>query len=200
VSAGFGRKIDVLDAGCGTGRYFHCLCNVRRLVGIDLSPHMLDEARKPVKGNELDIEEIELKCGDVCSLELTGQAFDFIYSIGVVGEYAPIDHALLDKLFNLLRPNGKLLFTAVDIYSRFQMPENQPTSPTRRLLRKAFPLLPSLGKRSLNRAYSSLYVTDRELAVLLRGSQFATFSISRYEHPSGWQGIHLDCLAERAGA
>ena len=32
----FGRDIDVLDLGCGTGRYFHALRHVRRLVGIDV--------------------------------------------------------------------------------------------------------------------------------------------------------------------
>jgi ubiquinone/menaquinone biosynthesis C-methylase UbiE len=197
LSAGFGHKINVLDVGCGTGRYFHCLHKVKRLVGIDFSLHMLEQARSPVHSNELDIEKIELLCADVGSLELTDESFDFIYSIGVVGEYAPLNNLLLDKLYRLLAPKGKLFFTAVDVHSRLQMPEGTEASLTRRVLRKAFPLLPSFAKKSVNRALSSFYVTDRELTRLQRGSQFATFSFSRYEHPSGWMGTHLDCLAEK---
>jgi len=32
LSSSFGRGISVLDAGCGTGRYFHCVKGVERLV------------------------------------------------------------------------------------------------------------------------------------------------------------------------
>jgi SAM-dependent methyltransferase len=197
LSGGFGKKINVLDVGCGTGRYFHCLRNVKRLMGIDISAHMLDLARDPVKSKQLDVEDIELRCGDIYSLELPDQSFDLIYSIGVVGEYSPINNVLLDKLSGLLAPKGKLFFTVVDVYSRFQLPENKQASFTRRALRKFFPLLPPFAKKSLNRALSSFYVTDRELTALLRKSQFATFNVSRFEHPSGWQGAHLDCLAEK---
>ncbi len=38
-------QIDVLDAGCGTGRHFHCLQHVRLLVGVDISAEMLRAAR-----------------------------------------------------------------------------------------------------------------------------------------------------------
>jgi SAM-dependent methyltransferase len=41
----FTTPIDVLDLGCGTGRYFWALEGVRELVGIDASPAMLAEAR-----------------------------------------------------------------------------------------------------------------------------------------------------------
>ena len=46
---GFARGISVLDLGCGTGRYFHCLRNVDRLIGVDISVEMLKQARIPVK-------------------------------------------------------------------------------------------------------------------------------------------------------
>ena len=45
LTASFGQPISVLEAGCGTGRYFHCLHNVDRLVGLDISPDMLAAAR-----------------------------------------------------------------------------------------------------------------------------------------------------------
>src|SRR6185436_15341361 len=47
LSGSFNRPIRVLDAGCGTGRYFHCLRNTEQLVGLDLCPEMLEAARSP---------------------------------------------------------------------------------------------------------------------------------------------------------
>jgi len=52
----FGRDIDIRDLGCGTGRYFHALRHVRRLVGIDVAQPMLDEARHPVGSPALRAE------------------------------------------------------------------------------------------------------------------------------------------------
>jgi SAM-dependent methyltransferase len=169
-------------------------------MGIDLSPHMLEQARDPIDREALDIDAIELRCGDICALELSDQSFDLIYSIGVVAEYPLLDDVLLSRLFQLLKPGGKLFFTAVDIYSRLKIATNTPITLTRRALRRCFPLLPSFAKKSLNRALSSHYVTERELTALLAGSPFSDFTIARYQHRSGWQGTHLDCLAQRGAA
>src|SRR5215510_482561 len=49
LSASFGRAISVLEAGCGTGRYFHCVQNVHRLTGVDVSPEMLAAAEQPIR-------------------------------------------------------------------------------------------------------------------------------------------------------
>src|SRR5262245_57407506 len=43
----FAPPIDVLDLGCGTGRYFWALTGVGDLVGLDASAPMLAEARRP---------------------------------------------------------------------------------------------------------------------------------------------------------
>src|SRR5689334_17015007 len=48
ISSSFRRPITVLDIGCGTGRYFHCLRNVNKLTGLDLSAEMLRAAQNPV--------------------------------------------------------------------------------------------------------------------------------------------------------
>jgi SAM-dependent methyltransferase len=200
LSSTFGRAIDVLDVGCGTGRYFHCLRNVRRLVGIDISPHMLVQARNPVKNAELEIREIELRCGDIYALDLGKSKFDFIYSIGVLGEYSPINDALLDKFFDALTPGGKLFMTAVDSHSRLQMVKGDKLTIVRRTQRLMFPFLPPFVRTALNRALSSSYLTEAELTSLMRKSKFGAFSISRYRHPSGWRGAHLDCRAEKLSA
>jgi len=159
LTAGFDRRIYVLDAGCGSGRFFHCLRNVRHLLGVDVSPH--------------------------------------IYSIGVLGEYSPINAATFSNFFRLLKPGGKLFVTAVDTCSRLQMPESTQPRLLRRGLRKGFPLLPSAVRRALNRRFNSYYVSEAELKALLQGSQFTNFTLTRYHHTSGWPGTHFDCCAHR---
>jgi SAM-dependent methyltransferase len=183
LTAGFERRISVLDAGCGSGRFFHCLRNVRHLLGIDVSPHMLDQARNPVSG--------------ACRLELPPQSFGLIYSIGVLGEYSPLNAATLSSLFRLLEPGGKLFVTAVDTCSRLQMPESTQPTFIRRALRKGFHFLPSAARRALNRSFGSYYVSEAEVKALLHASQFTDFTLTRYHHTSGWPGIHFDCLAHR---
>src|SRR6266851_5118992 len=65
ISRSFGYKISVLDLGCGTGRYFHCLQHTERLIGIDVALNMLKYARNPVKNNEIDIDYIGLICANI---------------------------------------------------------------------------------------------------------------------------------------
>src|SRR4029453_11155404 len=48
LSSSFLHATNVLDLGCGTGRYFHCIKNARCLVGVDASWHMLEQAKAPV--------------------------------------------------------------------------------------------------------------------------------------------------------
>ena len=72
----FTPHIDVLDLGCGTGRYFHALRDVRRLVGIDVSAPMLERALMPVDGATVAIESIQLVQGDFLQHEFEPGEFD----------------------------------------------------------------------------------------------------------------------------
>src|SRR5687768_8442558 len=60
LSGSFDHPIRVLDAGCGTGRYFHCVRNATELVGLDLCPEMLDAARAPVLAQDVTVPKISL--------------------------------------------------------------------------------------------------------------------------------------------
>jgi len=120
LSASFERRISVLDVGCGTGRYFHCLQNVERLLGLDISQSMLDQAMNPVKKDEIRIGEISLSCADIFEVSLPPGSYDLIFSIGVLGEDAPFNLQLCNKLHSLLTRGGRLFITIADIHSRFQ--------------------------------------------------------------------------------
>lgn len=98
-------SLAVLDAGCGTGLCAPLLRPfARRLVGVDLSPGMLERAR--ARGLYDDVEEAEL------GAFLAGQpgAFDLIVAADVLCYFGALD-AILARATAALRPGGRLAFT-----------------------------------------------------------------------------------------
>jgi SAM-dependent methyltransferase len=197
LCSSFGRPIVALDLGCGTGRHFNLLNNVERLVAIDLSEHMVDQAHNPIFADKITVKTIEYLVGDVYSAALRESTFDLIYCIGVVGEYVPADAAFLRRLHSLLRPGGIAFFTVTDARSRISVPENARPSFVRRALRKGFPLLPPLVRELVNRYFSPSYTTPARMERLLRASPSTRHSLVPYVHTSGWRGTNLDCTIWR---
>jgi SAM-dependent methyltransferase len=117
----FDRPIDVLDLGCGTGRYFHSLAGVRSLIGIDVSGPMLDHARRPVGSLSVPAEAVTLVEGDFLAHEFGAEQFDLVYSIGVLAEHAPFDEAVAKRVARWLRKGGRFALTTVDPMS-FSVP------------------------------------------------------------------------------
>src|SRR5437773_1811910 len=109
----FERPIDALDLGCGTGRYFHALSHVRRLVGIDVSPAMLDRARRPAGTIALVPGWLTLVEGDFLTHEFQADEFDLVCSIGVLAEHSPFDMTIAARVQRWLRPGGSFAFTNV---------------------------------------------------------------------------------------
>jgi SAM-dependent methyltransferase len=109
----FDAPIDVLDLGCGTGRYFAVLPNVRSLVGIDASAAMLTEAGRPLHGERVAIASIELIEGDFLTHEFETARFDLVYSVGVLAEHTPLDPRIVGRVARWLRPGGRFAFTTV---------------------------------------------------------------------------------------
>ncbi len=189
----FGYRISVLDLGCGTGRYFHCLQHVERMIGIDIALNMLKHARNPVKSNKISIDRIDLICANIFDLHISSDLFDFIYSIGVLGESAPFDLYICNKLFSLLKPGGKLFFTVVDVYSKFEF-----MSLKRRIAERVCPLLPSMWKGKLRERLKTFYMTDMELRGILEKSMFTQYEVFRHVSTSPlWIGAHYECIATK---
>lgn len=191
ISRCFSRNISVLDLGCGTGRYFHCLQNAERLIGIDISLDMLDRARNPVKKDEIRIGRINLICANVFEAEIAARSFNFIYSIGVLGEHSPFDLHICNRLFDLLKPGGRLFFTVVDISSKLQS-----KSLKRRLAESVCPLLPPIFRRKLSDRLKCFYLSHKELAQIMENSKFTQYDISRHFSAALlWKGAHYECIA-----
>ncbi|HEY7603574.1 MAG TPA: tetratricopeptide repeat protein [Gaiellaceae bacterium] len=102
-------SLDVLDAGCGTG-----LCGslvspwARRLVGVDLSGRMIEQARTR------DVYD-ELVRGELTAY-LRGRtgAFDVIVSADALVYFGPLEEVVA-AAGNALRPGGLLVFTVEEL-------------------------------------------------------------------------------------
>lgn len=99
--AGESHPQNVLDVGCGSGRYLSALASlgVKRLVGIDLSSAMIELARK--KTGESTDSDIELIRTDFQSWT-TAETFDLLVGMGLF-DYADDPLALLTRMRSLTR-------------------------------------------------------------------------------------------------
>ena len=127
VAAGlFGRYVKpedgpVLDAGAGTGITGAILAPLgyRDLVGIDVSPRMLELARN--KGVYKDLREMELGG----RLDFPDDAFGAVVSTGVFAAgHAPPES--FDDLIRVTKPGGHMIFSVrTDVYEDSGFREKQ---------------------------------------------------------------------------
>lgn len=110
----------VLDVACGTGRYFHLFPDADQLIGVDLSGHMLREARTPYLKEKLRVQPA-LVLSDIRNIPLLPSSFDLVYCIGIVGQEVPFDHSLLDYLINFCVPGGTLLISVLRKHKPFSV-------------------------------------------------------------------------------
>jgi len=183
----FTGPIDVLDLGCGTGRYFHTLAHVRRLVGIDVSAPMLERARRPVGVVSIPADRLTLIEGDFLKHEFSDGAFDLVYSIGVLGEHSPFDEAIASRVKRWLRPGGRFAFTTVHPMS-FSVPRTM----SRRLGELLLPVAPGPLRRRLRARLMSggLYADEQRVAEVLDGVDLDVESIEPFR-----SDVHLHVLA-----
>ena len=196
LSSSFGREILALDAGCGTGRHFHCLKNVTTLVGLDRSPEMLRAARAPIRAELISTKETELICGDVHKLIFPPGRFDLIYSLGMFGYGCELTVDVLNKFHDWLSPDGILLIDISDSSGVLWSVR------LRAALRKfASPMLPAVAQRRIEERRESVPfspVSRKELTRLLRQSAFPDWEVYRRPyHSPCWSVDKLECIAAR---
>lgn len=103
--------MEMLDLGVGAGRTGYTFAPlVRRYVGLDYSPRMLERARKLIG----DHESVELVLGDARDLSALEGEFDFVLfsynGIDAVGHEDRLK--VLAEVRRKLRPDGYFLFSA----------------------------------------------------------------------------------------
>lgn len=188
----FRRSIDVLDLGCGTGRYFAALRNVNALVGLDASGPMLAEAANPVGAEQITAKTIQLIEGDALTHQFSPDSFDLIYSVGVLAEHTPFDSRIVDNVATWLRPGGRFAFTTVHPDSA-----SIPKTLGRTLGRAALPFSPGPIRRWLRAKLTAAgQYADEALIVERLGRRFSIESITRLQSEAH---LHCLCVAVREG-
>ncbi len=167
------RQLDILDIGCGTGICGEYLrAYARHLEGVDLSPHMLAQAKKKTCYDKLACAEA------IAYMQDCETTFDLIVASGVLilfGDLMPVFQAAA----RLLNPGGIFVFT---LYRS----EAEPVT----------------VRYNLHFAHSASYVretaeaTGLQLALL----EEKVHEIDRDEAQPGWIGVVRKHAADKVGS
>jgi len=111
------RSIDsALDVCCGTGaaiRILRSLCR-QRVVGIDFSRGMLDEARRQF-APEPGEAAVEFVQGDVLEMDFR-EEFDLVVTAGSLGHILPRDEPrFVERIAAALKPGGRFSFVTTEM-------------------------------------------------------------------------------------
>jgi glycosyltransferase involved in cell wall biosynthesis/2-polyprenyl-3-methyl-5-hydroxy-6-metoxy-1,4-benzoquinol methylase len=109
--SGFVAGLDVLEAGCATGigaRLF-AAAGARRVVGLELLPELLDEARRKTCDPRVEYRQANLNE----RLPYDDASFDLVVCTEVLEHITHHEHAIAEFL-RVLRPGGRLIISVPD--------------------------------------------------------------------------------------
>jgi arsenite methyltransferase len=107
----------VLDLGCGAGTDLLIAAQMTgpsgRVIGVDMTPSMLERARSSAR--EMGLGNVELHESLIEDLPLGDASVDVVISNGVI-DLVPDKDAVFDEIGRVLRPGGRLQFADVVIH------------------------------------------------------------------------------------
>jgi len=122
ASANLKKGETVLDLGSGAG--FDCFLAVNqvgksgKVIGVDMTPQMIDKARNnALKGN---YDNIEFRLGEIENLPVADNSIDVIISNCVIN-LSPDKARVYNEAYRVLKPNGRIVVS--DIVLSEELPE-----------------------------------------------------------------------------
>lgn len=107
----------VLDLGCGAGTDLLIAAQMTgptgRVIGVDMTPSMLERARAGAR--EMGLGYVELYESLIEALPIDDSSIDVVISNGVI-DLVPDKDAVLDEIDRVLRPGGRLQVADVVIH------------------------------------------------------------------------------------
>ncbi|WP_085505026.1 class I SAM-dependent methyltransferase [Thalassobacillus devorans] len=93
----------IADIGCGDG-YGSCKLHEAgyKVTGIDISPEMIERAKRQLEGEELTFRQ-----GDLAGLDVEDESYDAIMAINCL-EWTEVPADALKEMKRILRPGGKM--------------------------------------------------------------------------------------------
>ncbi len=167
------KPLSILELGCGTGRYFFFLSNVRKLTGVDISADMLKSAAQNIENNLPALVPVTNFVNSSIEAFNTNEKYDFIFSIGTLGEYCVFNTEVLTRILSYLNTNGFLFFTIVDSES---FANDEYVGLRKRLLRSILKIFPEkirdrFDARALVIAdWKDLFLSKDQVEAVLRSS------------------------------
>jgi SAM-dependent methyltransferase len=107
----------VVDLGCGAGTDLLIAAQMTgptgRVIGVDMTPTMLERARQ--SATEMGLRNVELHESLIEALPLDDASVDVVISNGVI-DLVPDKDAVFDEIDRVLRPGGRLQLADVIIH------------------------------------------------------------------------------------